>query len=256
MRNKSVFLVVIVVLFVLSIGWRKAEATVYFNDGGTHTIGYAINDYVQILDSPGGGHTTLSVNSGGFIAQTLSAKDNSQVTIYGGEMGDDLCVYDNAIVTVLSGRIDDHFLLFNDSQVTISGGEMGLGIETYDASKVIISGGVISDWVAANNFSEVYISGGSIATDLVATKNSIITIFGSDFAIDGLTVGYGELSSILGNDYNIDPARRLTGTLENGQSIDNDFYIGFSAKIVLVPEPATLLLLGLGAVILRKKHRA
>jgi hypothetical protein len=41
--------------------------------------------------------------------------------------------------------------------------------------------------------------------------------------------------------------------LTNGDPINNDFYIATNASIVLVPEPATLLLLGLGAVMLRKK---
>ncbi|MFX1265698.1 MAG: PEP-CTERM sorting domain-containing protein [Promethearchaeota archaeon] len=33
---------------------------------------------------------------------------------------------------------------------------------------------------------------------------------------------------------------------------DNDFYIGYNAIIILVPEPSTLLLLGLAAVMVRR----
>ena len=48
--------------------------------------------------------------------------------------------------------------------------------------------------------------------------------------------------------------RRLTGTLDNGGVINNDFKIGGSvASIVLVPEPMSISLLGLGGLMLRKR---
>ena len=79
-------------------------------------------------------------------------------------------------------------------------------------------------------------------------------LIGSDFAVDGQPVGYGELTSVYGGGWNNEPWRRLTGKLDNGDTIDNDFRIGYDAKIVLTPEPATLLLLGLGAVMVRRKR--
>jgi hypothetical protein len=69
----------------------------------------------------------------------------------------------------------------------------------------------------------------------------------------GTPLGYCEITSILGGNYENEPLRRLTGTLANGDIINNQFRIGETAKIVLVPEPATLLLLGLGAVMVRKR---
>jgi hypothetical protein len=84
--------------------------------------------------------------------------------------------------------------------------------------------------------------------------NAKLTIHGSDFAIDGTPFGFGEITSILGSDCGDEPSRRLTGTLANGDIINSQFQIGNSASIVLVPEPATLLLLGLGAVIMKRKR--
>ena len=75
-----------------------------------------------------------------------------------------------------------------------------------------------------------------------------------DFAIDGVPVGYGQLTSILGGAAPNDPVRHITGTLADGSFINNDFYVGGNATVVLIPEPATLFLLGLGAIKLRRKR--
>ena len=85
-------------------------------------------------------------------------------------------------------------------------------------------------------------------------RSASLTIHGSDFAIDGSPVGLGEITSILGGSYWYEPYRRLTGTVANGDIINNQFRIGNDASIVLVPEPATLLLLTLGVLTLRKKR--
>ena len=66
-------------------------------------------------------------------------------------------------------------------------------------------------------------------------------------------MGYGELASIFGGKYQDEPLRHLTGMLNSGDLLDNDFYIGYDAKIVLAPEPATLLLVGLGGLMFRRR---
>jgi len=80
----------------------------------------------------------------------------------------------------------------------------------------------------------------------------MMQIFGSDFAVDGEPFGYGELTSILGGDPGYEPHRRLTGTLASGELFNNQFKIGYDARIVLIPEPATMALLGIGLLFLRK----
>jgi hypothetical protein len=107
----------------------------------------------------------------------------------------------------------------------------------------------------ANNNSQITFSGGVLEGDLLVDSHGTVTIYGSDFAVDGTPFGYIELMSILGLRYGAEPYRRLTGTLLSGELLDNDFRIGGSAKIVLVPEPTTPLLLGLGGFALMRRRR-
>jgi len=89
---------------------------------------------------------------------------------------------------------------------------------------------------------------------LVVYDNSMLTINGLNFAVDGEPFGYGELTSILGSDPWSEPFRRLTGTLLSGELFNNPFRIGNDAGIVLIPEPATMALLGIGLLFLRKRQ--
>jgi len=92
--------------------------------------------------------------------------------------------------------------------------------------------------------------------NLLVMSESILTIRGSDFAVDRMSVGYTELYSIFGGGYRDEPNRQLTGTLLSSDPLNSQFRISENAKIVLVPEPATILLLGFGgAALLRKRRR-
>lgn len=79
--------------------------------------------------------------------------------------------------------------------------------------------------------------------------------------IDGVPIDYGEITSINGSSYGSEPIRHLTGWIGeplNPIPINNDFYIGHNAKIILapIPEPSTLLLFGLCAVVLKRKFNS
>jgi hypothetical protein len=121
----------------------------------------------------------------------------------------------------------------------------------------LLAGGSINYSLQGFENSRINIFGGSKGGDLGLLDNSKIRIFGFDFAVDGQSTGYGEITSIYGGSYDNEPRRMLTGTLASGESIINGFQIGHDARIVLIPEPASAIILGLGGLffVLRRRQR-
>ena len=118
-------------------------------------------------------------------------------------------------------------------------------VYAWDSSTVNIfdntsSGG--GDAIYAYGNSTVNISGGGL-NDIYGYTDSSITFHGYDFmATDGLTLDDGY---VLG-----------TGVLTGNWFDDTYFSIDIlenGATIMAIPEPSTLLLLGLGAVMLRRR---
>jgi hypothetical protein len=125
----------------------------------------------------------------------------------------------------------------------------------FEDSRINITGGSIGRDLSAGHNSQVTLSGGSIGRELLIDISATLTIHGWDFAVDGQPFGYGELTSILGGWYYNEPYRHLTGILASGDLLDNDFYIGHDARIVLVPEPASAVILGLGSLFFSLRRR-
>jgi len=243
-----------------------------FNDGGIHNINYSEGN-VYVDNGKPGMYTKVNLLNGGYIHKFFAYQD-SRINISGGRVGLSLVAYDRTQVIMTDGQIW-YLDAYDSSQATMSGGTatgdliakgssqvtmsgvtvMGY-LEAGDSSHVTMSGGSVLG-MSVSNSSQVTISGGTIGSDgfleLVASGNGKLIINGSNFAIDGISFGFGEITSILGGAYENDPFRRLTGTLANGDIINNRFQIGNNAKIVLIPEPATILLLTLGSLVLRRK---
>lgn len=209
--------IMVIVSLVLCSGLPKLFGAIILSDGQIHNIDYRISDSLWIdYQAPG-------------IQTTVNLLDGS--------------------------RIDYWLEPYGDSRVNIIGAYSGrLGLRAYDRSQVEISAGWMGDYLQAWDNTRIDMFGGSMLGELVSGNSAILTVHGSNFAIDGQPFGYGELTSMLGGYSYDEPVRHLTGTLANGETIDNDFYIGHDAQIVLIPEPATLLLLALGAVMLRRKR--
>ncbi len=127
---------------------------------------------------------------------------------------------------------------YEDSIINMSGG-IGFMYIANENSVINISGG-LTYFVESYDNSRVNISGGSEILLLWTADNSTVTIFGTHF-----NYGLGPIPNDSG---------RLTGMLQNGDPLDVDFVRFDNASIVLVPEPATLLLLGLGGLMLGRKR--
>lgn len=207
----------ITILIVISILFSASQVeALVLDDGGVHTIDYQLDDNVWVEDSPSDDFTTLNLVDGGVIRDWVNVFDYSLFDMSGGSIG---------------------FVLF-----------------TWDYSQADLSGGSIAVDLYATDYSQVEISGGSIGEIISAREYSQITIFGSDFAVDGIPVGYGQITEGTINELDM-LTGTLTGTLVNGDFLNNDFDIDPDASIFLVPEPASIFLLGLGLCLIRNKNR-
>ncbi len=154
-----------------------------------------------------------------------------------------LHVLDTSTVDMSGGSVY-WFQAYESSTVDISGGNVEY-LYALDTSTAGISGGIMKS-VYALNSSTVEISGGSVDI-LWAWDSSAITFLGKDFVLgNGLSLIDNELFGI--------------GIL-SGQWLDGTYwtteigYIDTNATVLLIPEPATLLLFALGGLGLLGKRR-
>ena len=283
---------IVVICFVAFVVVSQTYAYVDIKDGQTHDIDYQFNNNEHIrvdYGSPGlqttinwldgasisGGYSLWAYEDsrinikGGTTGSLMSARGRSQVTISGGTVW--LGAFDNSRVDIFGGTTNQADIgsyaqanlyagsvgSFSTSQsgwVRMSGGTVTGSIQAYNTSRVDITSGIISGNIQGYLTSQIDIRGADISGNLTGSQSSIFSIHGSNFMIDGQSVGYGELTSLLGGVYVNEPIRHLTGTLAMGGFIDSDFQLGTTSKIVLIPEPATLLLFGLGGLMLKRRR--
>jgi len=217
-----------------------------YEDSQINILGGLIDGYVQAFDR------SQVCMSAGSIRSNMWIYGRTQVNILGGSIGQDVAAYDSSQVRMSGGSIGWGIWIYGSSQADISGGSIGNGMWVAGSSQVHISGGSIGRdapgstgrgevhilteiyGLEAYDSSEVEISGGSIDGKLALDDAAVVTIYGSDFAVDGQAPGYGALISIDGGYWAHEPRRHLTGSLPTGEPIDNVFYIGREATIVLV----------------------
>jgi hypothetical protein len=252
MKKLSGFLSAVVFVFV-AVG--LANAWTQLNDGGVHNIDYIISDDVWVDFGVSGMGTTVNFLSGGGVASgyELQGHEDCLINIVGGTIGNDFHLYNRSQSSISSGSVADELYCYDNSQMVVYGGYLS-DLRSYDNSQMTVSGGDIAYLRSYNNSqvtvsdgdiyrlytydnSQITMSGGIIDDIIFLAQSGILTVHGSDFHVDGTPTGYGELTSILGGSYNDEPSRTLSGTLASGEAINNVFYIGYSAKIILAPIP-------------------
>jgi len=234
---------------VLSACCNHAAAALVFNDGGHHIIDYTVNTVVKVdQDTPGAG-TRVDLIEGGLIQAWLDAYEDSRVNIFAGRVSATVNTYGESHITVVGGEIGGPVYSRENSRLDISGGSMDAWVQSLGSSEVTISGGEINLFVEAWDNSRVTISGGTIGGRIAAVRDGLITLVGSNFAVNGTPVAYGDFAS----DYAT--SGTLMGILANGDVLNNSFsLIQPGADITFIPEPGTILLLGLGGLaVLRKR---
>jgi len=236
-------------LFVLFIVLFQSDlkAVLYFKDGGQHTIDYKITETVSIDWASPGKKTELYVVDGAEIIDNhtgtgIAVYEDGVVYISGGSITRNVVSYGRSKVFFSGGTITQNLAASEHSEVYVSDGIISCVLGAYSDGTVYLSGGKIGNELSAFSNGKIFVTGGELGMPIRASNTSTIVIYGTDFNYD-----YGEISVTNG---------KLTGTLANGDTISNYFYINDDAKIILViPEPSTLLLLGLGTMVLRRKSR-
>jgi len=241
-----------------------------FQDGAYHWLEYATYDNVYVYNNFWDEPTTVELVSGGRIGGYLYAYEDSRVIISGGTT-QYLYAYEDSRVIISGGTIGGHLRASHDSNVTISAGTIRLllayensnviisggtisglnpGLSAYDTSNVTISGGSIDGYLYAFSSSNVTLSGGTIGGDILIYGT--LTVDGQDFLIDGRSFPYGGTFDSGGL---AERRGSLSCTLANGDLMAKNFTIYKGGSLVLIPEPATLTLLMLGALAMLKNHR-
>lgn len=147
---------------------------------------------------------------------------------------------DSQALSIGLGDTFDQAILTDASTLVMSGGEVTGDLSVLDAATATVSGGTLGGPV------EVY-DGGSVTLEGD----------GSDFAVDGTIQPYGTVLDALSC-----PSCLLTGALADGSLLAVPVQIAFGGQLTWVgnpiPEPSTVLLMGLGLLGLAiggRRHR-
>ncbi len=143
------------------------------------------------------------------------------------------------------------------STVHMFGGSIK-SVQSYDSSIVNIHDGEVWWSITTRDFGTINIYGGSLNLEYLAVSDlCTLNIYGGDVYIGNSPV-FSDSSSvnIYGYGFNYDGARLLTGYLSD----DSHFFMGECypsdyalLNLIVIPEPATLLLVGIGTIFLRKR---
>ncbi len=234
--------------FVLR-GDEKLEADTEHDEGKLY-------DRSQVLIVPGGGVLKLhSYNSsavdldGGWVRE-LFAWDSSTIKISAGTVSEQLVAYSysSGVVVDISGGYVNTLRPLKGSITNIFGGEVG-GFQMKDNSIVNVFGGKVGS-LTSHAAGTVNLSGGQFGPGGIRVLGSgVVTFHARDFRISGglslsgaRVLGTGSVSG-----------EWFDGTYWEVNIKDNHA----SATIRLLPEPATLLVLVSGAMVLllRRKHK-
>jgi hypothetical protein len=234
----------------------SASAAIEFNDGGYHVIDYVINDEVKVDYDRTDAGTQIEIVSGGWLTSGLDAYGTSMITIDGGRV-DNHFLSDGYNRVIMYSGIVQNIGAGDNSKVEIYGGEITEGI--YMSSFAIITGGTIGNISAAGLNGRITMSGGTVLEDIGATWYGLVTLIGNDFQINGHNVGYRDFASTYATP-GIDPwgypwlTGTVSGILESGDVVNNNFVLYHHGDITFIPEPGTLLLLLFGSMFLKKQH--
>jgi len=258
-------LIVIAGYTVLMLSTGLYANHIYIDDGLNHIISddVYINDTVwldYIINNDPGTHIDLI--DGGIINNFLYTYKESTVSVNGGHIGG-LWLYDESSAIIDCGDIGVGLATYDDSNVYFDGGTISGEVYATDTSNIKMNGG-FSVWLLATKQGRINLNGGTIESILLTRENGTIYISGNNFEVTAGNITtpliYGDRLSdygILGNDgLNDYLAGTITVILEDGTPINNEFNIYDTSDIIIVPEPASALILATGCVVVLRRKKS
>ncbi len=217
------------VAFCFAMGallWQSAadsRASMIFDSGTEVSFSGTVVGNTNVQDSPAGDPTTVTLESGGDLSGQTIVQGSSELIIDGGSVG----------------SVSGDLLVGGDATVRLDDGIVFQQLRTASNSQAIIRGGTVFGQLGATGASSIEVRGGTFGGSLLATQNSgVLTVYGQNFALDGVPIGPGPLTS----------DGVLTGTLQYKDPINNSVLRTgggqiFIVEAPLIPEPTTLALL-------------
>ncbi len=220
-------------LVILCINSVAMAADVYIDDNTPH----AFND-----DTYQGSSVWLDYNTANYPGTLVNLVNGGVLT--------DLWAYNSSTVTMSGGLVGRYLGAWNDSTVTMSGGSVGY-LNVHENATVTVNGGTIGSVLEAYDDGTIYLDGiGFEVTD--EDDNTTSLSYGNKLSDFVSLIENGEHDYYFGF---------ITGTLSaDGSALNSLFQIfntgeyAGTGDIIIIPEPATLVLLGLGGLLLRKRR--
>ena len=252
MVTKKILTILAVVLFVVS-GLYAVPVDKIFTSDGIINEGDRYHN-VSIYDTPP--HRTTVSMFGGWVS-LIQSYDSSIFNMFGGLT--EALAYNQSTINVGGGTIYT-LLSYDFSNVNVFGGQVN-GITAYDTSTinvldnanlfslfahdsgVINMSGGITRRIGSAGFSTVNLFGGLVTDDLAAGDSSVINVYGYNLA-------KFPTGGKLGNGF-------VLGEWENGVTFNFYFYGSETYSHVMlyeIPEPATVLLIVIGSLYLRRRR--
>jgi len=183
--------------------------------------------------------------------------NDASAEIVGGEI-DWMYMYNEAFADITGGQIWELYM-YNSTTADISGGYVSI-LLGQDTSSVDVYAGSDIGLLRPNDSSTANVYGGTI-NHLFVLGNSTTNIYEGDFTM-GFSANDSPVINMYVQEYHWDPDGGsssgfglLTGTwLNSGEAFSID-YVDLDSfdHIAFVPEPSTMLLVGLGGLVLRTK---